>query len=30
MKSSFFIFNDQALPIGAAYWATLVEQYLTA
>ncbi|MFT4066101.1 M20 aminoacylase family protein [Paraburkholderia sp.] len=23
-------FNDQALPIGVAYWATLVEQYLTA
>jgi hippurate hydrolase len=23
-------FNDQALPIGVSYWATLVEQYLTA
>jgi hippurate hydrolase len=23
-------FNDHALPIGVSYWATLVEQYLTA
>jgi hippurate hydrolase len=23
-------FNDQALPIGVSYWATLVEQYLSA
>jgi len=23
-------FNDEALPIGASYWARLVEQYLVA
>jgi hippurate hydrolase len=23
-----YVFNDDILPIGAAYWVTLTEQYL--